>query len=303
MNKKALVIPAKGIGDGLLMMIVSFHLQQAGYETTIVHPLLHELKSWFPRFHFVKKANHHLFDRIVVQNDNSDFMKELKNFRKKNKRKNLSFFYAGYSEKKHGPLDRQDAVFDLSLPMAENIASSSSHLLRSTFSKNNGIFPPKGLLKAKYPKRIAIHPITEELKNWPIKNFISLGRRLRSLGYHISFVMSPKERENHLFLQEKGFDVPLLVNLSDLAAFLYESSYFIGLDSGPGHLASVLDIPSIIIASDRKQMKLWQPGWRKAEIVFPSKFLLNIKYLRLKPKLWKSFISPNKVLKTFQKIT
>ena len=302
MKKKALVLPAKGFGDGLLMMIVSFYLQQAGYETTIAHPLLHELNSWFKGFHFTKKADLFSFDRIIVQNDNSKFMNELKSLRKNKKLKKLSFFYGGYQEKKHGPLHPKDAVFDLSLPMADNIASSSSHLLSNPFSKKNGISPPEDLTKKKHAKRVVIHPLTEEEKNWPIKRFIAVGKQLSHLGYHVAFVMSPKQRKSHLFLQNQGFEVPLLVNLSDLASFIYESGYFIGVDSGPGHLASVLDIPSIIIASDRKHMKLWQPGWRKAHLVFPSRFLLNIKYLRLKEKLWKSFISPQKVLKTFQKI-
>jgi len=187
--------------------------------------------------------------------------------------------------------------------MVENIAAGSSRLLSTPYSKECGIIVPSFLKKSVHPKRAVIHPITKKEKSYPIKRFISIAGHLREKGHEISFAMSPSEREKHLFLQDLGFGLPFLSNLSDLAAFIYESGHFIGLDSGPGHLASLLDIPSVIIGFDKKQMKLWQPGWRKASLVFPPKYLLNIKYLRLKQKFWKSFISPKKVIKTFQKIS
>ena len=300
MNNKACIISSEGIGDGLLMMIAAYHLQKAGYDVTMIHPHLHELSSWFPKITFhTKYENLASYAKIIVQNNNSSFMQTLKNLRKQQKIANISIFYTDFQEKKHGTLHPLDAIFDVSIPMADNIASATSHLLSTNYSKETTLVIPPGCSKNKHNKRVVMHPLSRKKLHWPQKKFIKLAEKIQRKGFTISFVMSPEERKKWLFVEKYNIEVPLLFSLNDLAKYLYESFYFIGHDSGPGHLASLLDLPSIILAPSCKLMKLWQPGWRRANIALPSSWFLNIKGLR-KENYWPYLISTSHVFKIFK---
>ena len=73
--KRAAVICAHGIGDGLLMMIASHRLQMEGYVVTTYHPHLPELQSWFDTHRL--ESNLDLddlgtYDLVIIQNDNTN---------------------------------------------------------------------------------------------------------------------------------------------------------------------------------------------------------------------------------------
>jgi heptosyltransferase III len=294
-NKRAAVLPAAGIGDALLMLIASHHLQQSGWKVTTFHKALPELSSWFPTHHFALLPSlEHLdtFDKIIVENDNSPNISLLrKRFREK-----LSIFYPTYSPQKHGPLSPLDCAFSSTLSMAENIARASSA------SKDNGITPPKTLQHRLHPKRILLHPSSSQLqKNWLPERFIQLALKLKNLGYEPIFTISPAERSEWLFLEERGFSLPHLPTLSALASLIYESGSIIGNDSLIGHLASNLAIPALIIANDPKRMRLWRPDWLTAQLVFPPTLLPNFKGLRLRDTKWQHWISVRAVLQAFHK--
>ena len=60
--KKAAVLPAQGIGDGLLMLVASYNLQEAGYEVTTYQPLLKQLTPWLSP---AKNCYRHLLVSLV----------------------------------------------------------------------------------------------------------------------------------------------------------------------------------------------------------------------------------------------
>ncbi|WP_192980422.1 glycosyltransferase family 9 protein [Pseudomonas sp. EggHat1] len=67
-----------------------------------------------------------------------------------------------------------------------------------------------------------------------------LAHRLKGQGYDPQFVLSPKERAEWSEHQGDAFLIPNFSNVRELAAYLYESGYIIGSDSGVGHLAAAL---------------------------------------------------------------
>ena len=293
---RAAVLPAAGIGDALLMLIASHQLQLSGCQVTTFHSALPELSSWFPTHHFASPPPLEAlssFDRIIVENDNSPKMDQLRTaFREK-----LTIFYPTYSLQKHGPLSPLDRAFSPTLSMAENIARSFS----PTTSKENGITPPKSLQHRLYPKRVILHPTSSQnQKNWLPERFLQLATQLKKIGYDPIFTLSPAERAQWLFLEERGFSMPKLPTLASLAALIYEAGSIIGNDSLVGHLASNLAIPALIIASDPKRMRLWRPDWRPAQLLFPPSYLPNWKGLRLRDTQWQRWISVRSVLQAFK---
>ena len=98
---------------------------------------------------------------------------------------------------------------------------------------------------------------------------------------------------------EQGFTVTAQPSLDALAQLIYESGWFIGNDSGIGHLASNLGIPTVSLIHRRKTMLRWRPDWAPGEALLPWMPLL---LHALKERGWKYFISVNQVLKAFERL-
>jgi len=306
---KAAVICSQGIGDGLLMMVASHRLFSRGYTVTTYQDALHELAKWFPDHHFKKRSSLQAlqqqlapYDLIILQNDNSSLSNGIINLYKQGKLQNLSVFYSSYEKTKHTPLTSWDRIFDRSRPMVDNIAEAIASVLQcAQVSKNNGLVPPSDLKRSCHSNRILIHPTsTTPLRTWNPQKFIEVAQRLVQKGYEVAFCVSPKERPDWVPLVEGSFLMPVFPSLSELAAYVYESGFLIGNESGTGHLASNLHIPTLIVASCRKQMALWRPGWFAGKVLTPYRFIPNFKGSRLREKKWQTFISPKRVVRTFQ---
>lgn len=162
--------------------------------------------------------------------------------------------------------------------MVQNVVNAAVKWCGSATS-DNGLTPKKGLIHRKYPKRIAIHPSSADPKrNWPLKNFEEVAAFLQNNGFEPFF----------LFENEK----PVFPNLEDLASFLFESGAFLGNDSGPGHLASSLKIPSLIIGKDYHHLLHWRPGWLPPVVLTPPRWITHFKAAR---PYWNRFISTRNV--------
>lgn len=292
------VIPCKGIGDALLMMIASCQLQKAGCAVTTFHPALSELENWFPGQRFatlppLKELAH--FSLVIAENDNSERMDQLRTL------PNLSIFYPTYFSYKHPELTSLDYAFDPTKPMTENIAKGVAMLLgHQTPSKENGLSPPEHLVHKRFLRRVVIHPTSSSVeKNWD--RYAIVAKDLKKRGFEPVIAVSGKERE---MWQE--FNPPFFATLADLAAFIYESGFVIGNDSLIGHLASNLQIPTLIIADDAGRMRLWRPGWLEGAVLTPAPWIPNFGFCRLRKKAWKRWISPRRVshhfLRAFQSL-
>ena len=75
----------------------------------------------------------------------------------------------------------------------------------------------------------------------------------------------------------------------------------LGNDSGIGHLASSLKIPTLTIFATKRKEILWKPNYITG-ITVSSWPLINIKGLRLREKFWKKTISVKKVIHNFNKL-
>jgi heptosyltransferase III len=303
--KKAGIIPSKGIGDAIMMMIAANYMKQKGYDVTIYHDNIISLKDWLPSYTLLPTPGYSnvlkQLDRVIIQNDNSQIVKDIKTNR--HTLNNLHICYPTYRQSKHGDITSNDIIFDNNRPMVDNVCHKLSNHFNLFPSKDINLAIPDHLIRHKHKNRVIIHPTsTEKNRMWSYKKYIALSRKLRNLGYNPIFCVSPNERKDWLEVQNMGFDLPLFPTLSDLFSYIYESSYFIGNISGLAHIASYMKIPSIIVCGDAKHMKLWQPGWLLASIILPNRLLPNIKYLRLREKHWQYFLSVKKVYNKFCQI-
>ena len=309
--KKAAVLPAQGIGDSLLMLIASYNLQEAGYQVTTFQPILEQLQDWLKNKEFQPlphindlEASLREQDLIILQNDNSAQSKHLIELKRQGKLKQLHVFYPTYQELKHGPLDTSDYVFEEHLCMVENIAIATAKLLHlAGVSRNNGLTPLEHLTHKKHASRIILHPTSSQIsKNWSADKFIHLAQKLQKQKFEVIFAVSPAEHAEWTQLLGGNWSLPLLPLLSDLAALIYESGYIIGNDSLVGHLASNLQIPSIILANDKKRMRLWRPGWLKGEVITPDSFFACFILKKRSTIQWSPHISVRAVYKKFKKL-
>jgi len=303
---KIAIITAEGLGDGLQMMIAAHHLKAKGHSAVVYNKHLPGFQGCFKGFEFkypfnLSDINSH--DCILLEHDNSHKAREIAASLKKSPLKKV-IFIMNYCKKKHGILDSSMYCFDREKTMLENIILGTKAMFSiGKVTNYNGITIPSHLTHRKDEKTIIIHPTASHPdKAWEKKRFIKLAKLLKQKGYKCTFVIAPNERPEWLFLKKLDFDLPLINNLCDLAKVIYEAYAFIGNDSGPAHLASCLKLPVIVIGKRLQNLKYWKPDWYVSKIVSPSKHIPNFKFMRLREKMWKKWISPRTVLSKFDEL-
>ncbi|MCB1117930.1 MAG: hypothetical protein KDK50_05040 [Chlamydiia bacterium] len=305
--KRAAVICAHGIGDGLLMMIASHRLQMEGYVVTTYHPHLPELQSWFDTHRL--ESNLDLddlgtYDLVIIQNDNTERTNAIIKKCKKSPDTITSIFYPSFEASKHHGLSSWDQVFDPKKTMANNIAISIANVLNlRQISKNNGLTAPSNYTFNKYPHQVIIHPSAgSTTRVWPLASFLQIAKWLKKKGFEPIFAVSEAERSEFLSVEKAGFKLPHLASLADLAALLYESGACIGNDSGTCHLASNMHLPTLVISNCCKRMKLWRPGWRSGEVLTPPRWVPNFKGSRVRENHWRWFAPTRNAIKILKRL-
>ncbi len=310
-QKKFAVICANGIGDALLMMTVAYQLKRGGHIPTLFHdksaiisPLFDDtisIQNHPPLSHLETVLSS--FDFIVLENDHSKRAYFLLTLRNEKKIKNLIVLFP----KPSSQFRKTDFLFDPKLPVLTNLTKSCRNALKlKNVTSENGLCLPNQKNYRSYPNRIVIHPSSQDpkRKSWSLPRFLKLAQTLKNQGYFPVFTVSPKERPFFHAIEDSGVDLISLSHLSDLSAYIYASGFFIGNDSGIGHLASNLKIPTLTISGHPKRIRLWRPNWHKGLVVTPLFPLPNFKGigLAIRENAWSHFISIKRTLKAFNQL-
>ena len=114
---------------------------------------------------------------------------------------------------------------------------------------------------------IVVHAISSALsKRWPVSNWQQL---VNFLPKQMDIVMVGTEEEKSEIKEiQKGcnrevFSTAGLLNLKALSAFLKESRLFIGVDSGPAHIAAAVGAPVVSLYSGTNEVRQWGPKGEK----------------------------------------
>ncbi len=309
---KCAFFSCNGLGDGLVALTLSNNLKLNGYEIDTFHNSLGEMASWFnylPILKYPTEEEVYLvlenYDRIFVSyNDSSKFvMKLIKEGKKKYKNK-IYVINPCPSRKIGGQPFYEDAFLTPKLSVVDNLVNFAKNILKlKKIEKNILISPPENITFRKNISRIIIHPTSAKAsKNWSSEKYIELAKDLTKEGFEPVFVVSEKEEKEWAGIRDKKIELKVFSEFHSLAFFVYESGYMIGNDSGIGHLASILNIPTLTIFRNHRTAALWRPGWAKSKTVYPNKLIPNLSFFRLRDKYWQRFISKRKVLKEFNKL-
>ncbi len=107
-----------------------------------------------------------------------------------------------------------------------------------------------------YKPPIAIHPGSSSAdRRWPVASFAAVINQLLHLRYPVLLLVGPSEAEvlkevrKHLTVSPRTDLLSVLQNapLLEVAQRLKQCRYYLGNDSGIGHLAGMLGIPTLIL--------------------------------------------------------
>lgn len=272
--KRICVFASNGLGDGLLSLVLARNLERLGHTVTIYSTPLLPLASWVPWAEVRPFPTEPNMDAELVTFDH--------------------VIAAEYSR----AVGKGDVVY---LSRQLTVVQAFEEYLKKNWGSVESIKPadlaiPPHYLPRKEIKRVVIHPTSgADKKTWPAEKYIELGHRLLQNGYKPVFIMSPTEAAHWTGHRE----IPLTVfpNLTETAGFLYESGYFIGNDSGLGHMASLFRVPTLSLFARHSSARIWRPGWGPGMVVTPT---LKLPGSRLKEKYWKSLLTVGKVMRKFQ---
>lgn len=284
----AFVASPSPIGDTLIGLVTANNLIRNGYQVDIYSDHVFVLREWFPALRIFKLPppdEEKIFARYstVLHTHDRELTQALSNWHP------------------HSALLYHKSLYQLPIPLIDiHIILCQTQLGLTDITRENGIKPLPDLLANRYAKRIIIHPTSSAAhKNWAAEKFLCLAQILQKKGYDPHFVLAP----NEIATWEKiiAGKIPILTSshLSDVAAWLYESNYFIGNDSGIGHLASNLGIPTLSIIFCKSVVKQWRPTWEAGTVIMPP-FWLQPRMLQ--KKFWQHFISVNAVLQKFEQV-
>lgn len=317
------VVPSMGLGDSLIYLVVASNLARAGYRVTMLSNHLAHFAAWLPDlemlpFPEVGKTLEiaDAYDLVlsdcgsIVTSADSDHAQLAERFVFVGTLRVDPRYLKDHLlrlEQRVGPhkscLMEQLATCagpmrvlnDDSVSMVEQaVAFCRSKLGLDDACADPGFVMPGTLKPRRYSHRVMLHPSSyNEKKNWPHQKYLELARRLRGQGYDPQFVVSPKELA--LWSPRLGdeFPIPCFANARELAAYLFESGYVVGNDSGVGHLASALGVPVLTLFRKRRDGFCWRPGWGRNVVVRP---VISLGAFR---SSWKHFLSVDRVEEAF----
>ncbi|HVT89012.1 MAG TPA: glycosyltransferase family 9 protein [Tepidisphaeraceae bacterium] len=144
------------------------------------------------------------------------------------------------------------------------LAEAMQQLLRSVASRGVGIsLAPQD--------RIVIHPgAGKEANRWPAERYLELVRKCRDGGKRVRVLLGETETErwsSALVGQfESVAEVRRPTTLLELLDELSSTSIFIGNDSGPGHLAGIIGVPTVSLFGGSDPVR-WRPLGPKVSII------------------------------------
>ncbi|MCY0388227.1 lipopolysaccharide heptosyltransferase family protein [Robbsia sp. Bb-Pol-6] len=289
--RQVAVILSPALGDSLLLVTVAHNLQLNGARVTVFGQQGYLLRHWLPALRVrpaldapAAKLIEVLaeFDAVLQLHDDKPFA-------------NLTECHPRVILLAH--------VFRSAAPysMVDRLVEFCRDELKlPRVGRSNGLTPPTRLQHRRYRMRVAIHPTASTAdKCWLAPRFLRLGLMLRKCGFDPQFVVAGEERSAWASVEAAGMMMPDLGSVDKLAGWLYESGWFIGNDSGVGHLASNLQIPTLSLFMRRGIARTWRPGWGAGDVLVGGAFLPSG---RLKERYWKYMLSVGRVLRAFHRL-
>lgn len=285
---KVAFVMSNAIGDSLVSMVIVRNLCKNGLDVTVFGGAAYPLRDWFPGVRIEAMPPPGALDAVLAEYQTVIVQHPALVEALQLAHPNLLTLHEVEYGQRAGCMAERFADF------------CRDGLGLADIACDNGMTSPGGLQHRHYRQRVVIHPeASTDEKRWSRTQFIRLAHRLRARGFDVQFVIGPKERVRWADLDKEGIASPQFDSLHALAAWIYESGWFIGNDSGVGHLASNLGLPTISLFRRRGVAERWRPAWGQATVLLswqwvPTSFL--------KERFWRETLTCRKVLSTFAKL-
>jgi hypothetical protein len=317
------VVAFSSLGDGLLYVMMADNLRRAGFAVTYFGDLVFQLRDWLPQLDIRPYPARDRFDEaldgfdLVVCSPPQFIRDSLTPESTEILRRKWLLICQKAPEAwihDHTESSRERCPAAVHAQLAPLLKSAGSirykrfdresvveitlDYMRTRMGlthvdKHVTLSPPAGLIHRRYTQRVVISPDSAgpEKKDWTPSRFLRLGKRMQARGYEPHIVVAPKNHERWQTLAGSQFPVPRFERIDALAAFIYESRCLVANDSGNGHLASFLGIPTITIYRKQNPHFHWRPDWTAGTVICPhlSKPLLG-------EGTWKAFIPMRRIL-------
>ncbi|SAK89585.1 Lipopolysaccharide core heptosyltransferase RfaQ [Caballeronia pedi] len=275
----AVVLPSP-IGDSLIGLVLVNNLIRNGYRPVVFGWVAEQLADWFPHMAVGQPdAWRGAFDTVIELRPTS--------YASTLSRSGKTLCVATLPE------------YGGSKHMVDRIVEIATKVLGlRDVTRANGLVVPAGVMQGRFADRVVIHPTgSHPEKMWGRKKFLALSRVLTRRQLQPSFLVAPDEFGVWGDIAEHGCEVNALPRLNEVATWIAESSWFIGNDSGLGHLASCIGVPTLSLFMRRGLARSWRPGWGPGAIVLPPSVL---PFGGLKERLWQRLLSVRRVMAAFQ---
>ncbi|MHC4607367.1 MAG: glycosyltransferase family 9 protein, partial [Planctomycetota bacterium] len=173
-----------------------------------------------------------------------------------------------------GPIHRVDMFLHLAAHLGVGVNGANYRLPDSPESRRrlDAFLAEHGLSDGRY---VAIHPGTSEFgreKRWLPERFGSLAEHLGTKhGLRSVVTWGPGEHELAESVVAHGADHAVVAmrtdSLLDLAEIIRRALVYVGCDSGPLHLASAVEVPSVALFGP-KDPRVYGPRSPKRRVVF-----------------------------------
>ncbi len=286
MTKSLAIYAAMGLGDALLAAQLAHQLTLKGHRATLYSSVLGAMANWFPSL-VIKPfpAMDHIKNELseydhVIAADHTVISDRFRGIEK------ITILF-------HEELDKKQT-------MLRNLLAYGRRVWDAPEEPGQAYRLPHSLQHRHDHKRVIMHPTSgAEKKNWHGEKFVRVGQKLRGQGYDPVMVISVQEAPAWRWVEEAGIRLEVTQTLDHLATLVYESGYFIGNDSGIGHMASLFHVPTVTVGARASILRLWRPGWGPGTVITPW---LVFPGSRLQERYWKQFLSVGQVCRAFRSL-
>lgn len=282
----AAFVMSPALGDTLNLLVVAHNLACAGWRVQVYGDHAHALAHWFPRLPISPALAPGAAVRAL------ESFQVIVQMHRDRPLADAGAWHKGFIHLHEAEYADND---DCMAKRFAGFAAATFGLPRAVAT--NGMQAPPGRVFRRHARRVAIHPEASSAdKRWLPARFIALARRLERAGFEPVFVMHERERARW---PQTGVPMPALRSFDTttaLADWLYECGWFIGNDSGVGHLASSLGVPTLSVFRRKRVAHRWRPGFAPGAIVYPPWWLPTA---ALKERWWRESISVARLFAAF----
>jgi hypothetical protein len=251
--RRALLLPAPAIGDGVLALPLARTLLRAGVDVVLHHDALLALAAGLPGLDIEARPKplsglaHASFDALFVGGP---------------------WPFEDRDAGAEHVLHLQKAEWDRESGYIPNLRRLSEAAFGVQWGPPNCGFSLEHAFPRAARGRVVLQPFSASpSKDWSPKRTHLLGQRLRSEGVDVRVVVAPPDLERWHGTAQGDLPITVSPDLYEVARVLASADVFVGPDSGLGHLASALGVMTVSLFRRASSARFWRPAFSPGRIV------------------------------------